>query len=132
MKLITRDTDYCLRALLYMAREKKRLVSVSELVRALKIPRPFLRKILQALNKKGVLASQKGSGGGFRLVKPAKDLYLLDVANIFQGKIKLNECLFKKKICPNIRNCRLKKELDNIEEYVYERLQAISIATLLK
>ena len=55
MKLITRDTDYAIRALCFIARFKKKIVSVSELVKVLKIPRPFLRKILQTLNKKRIL-----------------------------------------------------------------------------
>ncbi|MBM3249653.1 MAG: Rrf2 family transcriptional regulator [Candidatus Omnitrophica bacterium] len=131
MKLITRNTDYSLRALIYMAK-KGGIVSVRELERALKIPRAFLRKILQALNKKGILASQKGPGGGFRLLVAPKDLRLLDVASIFQGRVRLNECLFKRKACPDIRKCPLKRELDNIESYALRRLGAISLAALLK
>ena len=67
MKLITRDTDYAIRAITYMAKHKESRVSVKELVKNLKVPRPFLRKILQVLDKKGLLRSYKGKGGGFLL-----------------------------------------------------------------
>ena len=55
MKLITRDTDYAVRALVFIAKQKEEIVSVRDLVEKLKIPKPFLRKILQLLNKKGLL-----------------------------------------------------------------------------
>ena len=64
MKLITRDTDYALRALIRIAVSGKQVVSVSELVNELAIPRAFLRKVLQKLTKHSVLISVKGNQGG--------------------------------------------------------------------
>ena len=57
MKLITRNTDYAIRALCFIARKKKQVVSVKELVSKLRIPKPFLRKISQRLNKERILVS---------------------------------------------------------------------------
>ena len=59
MKLITRDTDYAVRALIFIIKQKKEVISVNKLINNLKLPRPFLRKILQVLNKKGILNSAK-------------------------------------------------------------------------
>lgn len=132
MKLITRDTDYALRAVCFIAKHKDDLVSVTELVEKLKIPRPFLRKLLQALNKKRILRSHKGRGGGFLLVKPTDKIFLMDLIKIFQGGFSLNECLFKKKACPNIKTCGLRKKIENIENYIIRKLDSISIASLLK
>jgi Rrf2 family protein len=132
MKLITRDTDYALRSICFMAKNKNRIISVSELVKALKIPRPFLRKVLQTLNRKGILYSYKGLGGGFKLALPAKKIFLINLMKIFQGPFRLNECLFKKRICPQRYSCALKKRIDRIEKYVVSNLKAITIANLLK
>lgn len=131
MKLITRNTDYALRALCYIARQKKESVSAAEMVAALEIPRPFLRKILQALSGEGLLRSSKGQGGGFSLSRPMKDILLTDLIRIFQNTIQLNECIFKKKVCPNRRTCALKKEIDGIERQVLGRLGRISVASLV-
>ncbi|MEI7752314.1 MAG: Rrf2 family transcriptional regulator, partial [Candidatus Omnitrophota bacterium] len=54
-----------------------------------------------------------------------------DLIRIFQNTIQLNECVFKKKICPNRSTCVLKKEIDSIEQDVFKRLGGISIASLL-
>lgn len=132
MKLITRDTDYAIRALMYMADKKEKIVSVSDLVKALKIPRPFLRKILQILNKKGVLKSYKGQGGGFSLALLPNKIFVVNLIEIFQGPFKLNNCLFIKDICPDVTTCRLKQKIDGIEKYVLLKLKSITVGSLLK
>lgn len=132
MKLITRNTDYALRAVCFIAKNKFRTVSATELVNKLSIPRPFLRKVLQVLNKKKVLKSSKGKGGGFSLARPANKIYLADLMKIFQGRFNLNECYFKKLICPNTKVCPLKKKIQKIENYVKKELGIITIGSLLR
>lgn len=131
MKLITRDTDYAVRALSYIANNKKRMVSVSDLVMELKMPRPFLRKILQVLNKNRILKSYKGKDGGFLLSLPANKIFLKDLINIFQGPFQLNECLFKKQICPRRSICVLRKKIGIIEKNLISEINNITIASLL-
>ncbi|MBL7131998.1 MAG: Rrf2 family transcriptional regulator [Candidatus Omnitrophica bacterium] len=132
MKLITRDTDYALRALMFIAKQKERMVSVSDLVEKLKIPRPFLRKLLQILNIKGLLDSHKVKGGGFMLAAVSRKISLLNLMEIFQGKMKLSDYTFKGKRCPHIKTCRLKKKLDDIERSVIADLKSINIASLIR
>ena len=132
MKLVTRDTDYALRALAEIASSESRLVSAAGLVEKVKIPHPFLRKILQILNKKGILKSTKGKSGGFSLAAEPKDIYLLRLMEIFQGKFKLNECLFKRKLCPERFVCPLRKKISNIERYVISELKNVTLASLLR
>jgi len=131
MKLITRDTDYALRSLIYIAGKKNKITSVTELVRKIKIPRPFLRKLLQRLNKEGILKSSKGQNGGFILAQEPNKIYLADLIKIFQGSLRLNECLFKKAPCPQSRICPLNKIIENIEKDVVSKLSLITVASLL-
>ena len=132
MKLITRDTDYAIRAICFIAKQKTKIVSASELVEHLKIPRPFLRKILQILNKEGLLSSFKGQGGGFQLKVAPNKIFLVKLIYIFQGPVELNRCFLKKHACPNMKTCILKKKLDTIERYVSNKLTSITVASLLK
>lgn len=132
MKLITRDTDYALRALGFIAKEKDKITPAVELVKKTKIPRPFLRKLLQRLHKKGILNSYKGQGGGFSLKRPVARTSLVDLIEIFQGPLKLNECLFKRLACPNVKTCALKKKIDKIEKYVISELKSVNLASLLR
>ena len=132
MKLITRDTDYAVRALCFIARRKKRLTSATELVAVLNVPRSFLRKILQILNKKSILKSYKGRGGGFALALAPKKIFLLDLMRIFQGPLKINECMLKDAPCPDKGVCQLRKKIDNIQGHIIAELKEITLASLLK
>jgi Rrf2 family protein len=132
MKLLTRDTDYAVRALCYMAKKGKGVVSCAELFNELKIPRPFLRKILQMLGKRGIVQSCKGIGGGFKLALPAGKIKLSSLMEIFQGPLRSSECFFKKSICPNRATCPLKKKIDSIGKYVESELGSITIGSLLR
>ncbi|MBI5144849.1 MAG: Rrf2 family transcriptional regulator [Candidatus Omnitrophica bacterium] len=132
MKLITRDTDYALRAICFIAKQKEKIVSVSDLVEGLKLPKPFLRKLLQILNKKRILKSYKGQGGGFLLVEPAGKIFLVDLIEAFQGPLELNECFLKKMRCPQMKTCALREKIKRIEKYVFNQLSSITIASLLR
>ena len=132
MKLITRNTDYAVRALCCIAEQKQEVISADRLVKSLDMPRPFLRKILQILNKEGLLNSTKGKGGGFALALSPGKITLTNVMKIFQGPIRLNECKFKKSYCPYISDCLLKKKIDEIEKEVITKLKAITIASIIK
>lgn len=132
MKLITRNTDYAVTALRCIALNENRIISVTDLVKKLKIPRAFLRKVLQILNKNGILKSYKGQGGGFLLAVPANKIFLVDLIEILQGPLKLNECIFKKKICPDRNICILRKKLVDIERDAIAELKSVTIASLLR
>ena len=131
MKLITRNSDYAVRALCCIAEQKQEVISADQLIKSLEMPRPFLRKILQTLNKEGLLNSSKGKGGGFALAISPEKICLIDVMKIFQGPIRLTEHKFKKNDCPNISDCLLKKKIDEIEKEVILRLKTITLESLL-
>jgi Rrf2 family protein len=132
VKLITRNTDYAVRALCSIAEQKQEVISADQLVKSLDMPRPFLRKILQILNKEGLLSSSRGKDGGFALALSPGEITLTDVMKIFQGPVRLNECKFKKSDCPYISDCLLKKKIDEIEKEVIAKLKAITIESIIK
>ena len=130
MKLITKNTNYAVRALCFMAKDSSRVYSVNQLVRELKLSRPFLRKILQRLNKEGMLRSYKGKGGGFILARPAQRIFLAEMIRIFQGPVNFINCLIKKRICSAAKHCALKRKIEEIERYVVKELNSITIESL--
>ncbi|MHB8155554.1 MAG: RrF2 family transcriptional regulator [Candidatus Omnitrophota bacterium] len=131
MKLITRNTDYALRAICYIAKQKN-VVTVAELVRVLGVPRPFMRKILQQLSKEKILKSYKGQSGGFKLKLFPEKIFIIQIMHIFQGQASLSECFLKKDICPDRGKCVLRKKIRQIENNVFQQLRQISIASLVK
>ena len=130
MKLITRDTDYAVRAVCYIAKKNK-IVAVTKLVKELGVPQPFMRKILQRLSREKILVSYKGQAGGFKLRLPPEKIFVYSIMGIFQGKFSLNGCFLKKNICPNRGKCILRKKIKAIEEEALMKLKSINIASLI-
>lgn len=131
MKLITRDTDYALKSLCYLAKQNGRVVSVNELTSQLHIPRAFLRKVLQTLTQKGHLRSYKGQGGGFSLSKPPGKICVTDVMSIFQRDWNSDTCFIGKEVCPDRATCLLRKKLALICGFVTGQLHETSLKELI-
>ncbi len=127
--LINKDTDYAIRTLVHMKDNDREKYTSSELSEELEIPYPFLRSIMQKLSKEGVVDSHRGRSGGFSLNRG--DIEVVELVRIFQGEVKLNECVIKGNLCPDIGECRLKDEIEDIREYIIERLGSLTIEALV-
>lgn len=132
MKLLTKNTDYAIRALLALAREKDVYISAKQISQEQNIPYEFLRKILQRLIKEGVVISKEGGTGGFMLNVSPASLKVADVIRIFQGELQLSECMFRQQICQNRAKCVLRKNIQRIEKMVVREFRGITIQSLLK
>lgn len=132
MKLITRDTDYAIRALGCIAGHKEEVVTVKTLASRLDLPGAYLRKILQILNREGILSSSKGRGGGFALVIKPEDITIFRIVEIFQGKFTLGEHQFREGVCPEVRTCSLKHKLDALEAHTIKELKSIAISDMIR
>ncbi|MEK6698633.1 MAG: Rrf2 family transcriptional regulator [Nitrospirota bacterium] len=103
---VTREGDYGIRSVLYLARQPfKKISFVTEISEDYKIPRSFLAKILQKLVRARLVRSYRGVKGGFSLAKQARDICVLDVLEAIEGKLYLNVCLMDKKKCGFSRHC---------------------------
>lgn len=70
---LTDFTDFGLRALMRLAvGTRDRVFNTDELSRELQISRNHLSKIVGSLALVGFISTQRGSGGGFRLARPAQ------------------------------------------------------------
>ena len=103
---ITREGDYGIRSVLYLARQPfKKISFVNEISEEYKIPRSFLAKILQKLVKGKIVRSYRGVKGGFSLAQQAKEISVLNVLEAIEGKLAMNICLPDKKQCNFSRQC---------------------------
>jgi Rrf2 family protein len=98
--IITRATEYAIRAILYMSRQPVgEIIYKKDICKAQDITPAFLTKILQPLIKEGIVGSQRGVGGGFYLVKAPAEITLLDIINSQEGPVYLNQCLVAEGSC---------------------------------
>lgn len=132
MKLLTKNTDYAVRALLVLGAKKGTYISAREISKAQNLPYQYLRRILQVLIKEGLVVSKEGGKGGVKAIKDPGDILLVDIVRMFQGDVQLSECMFRHKICRNRSSCVLRKRIGAIQEKVVKELEGITIGTLLR
>ncbi len=98
---ITHQTDYAIRAVLYVAQlgEHAR-VSTAQIARDQHIPLTFLAKIVSQLSAGGVLRATRGARGGVALARPAAEISLLEIVEAIDGPITINECIIHQGVCP--------------------------------
>lgn len=85
---VSAKSDYALRALIVMAgRTDDRAVSAEELGRVQDIPHGFLQAILADMRRSGIVMSQRGQSGGWRMARPATDVSIADVIRAVDGPL---------------------------------------------
>src|SRR5919107_5503947 len=85
---VSAKSDYALRALIEMtAREDSRAVSAEELGRLQDIPHGFLQAILADLRRAGLVISQRGQSGGWRMNRDPDEVTVADVIRAVDGPL---------------------------------------------
>jgi Rrf2 family protein len=130
--LITRNTDYAIRALLCLTGYSGRFVSTTEIAKTEKIPLYFLRRIVQALIKHKIVIGREGVRGGIALHQSAGHITVGNIIKIFQDDITFLDCVIKKRICPEKYRCPLRRRIEHIETQVVSQLKRITIDDLVK
>jgi Rrf2 family protein len=97
---ITRQADYAIRAVRYLAKHgSEQRIATSTVAREMKIPPSFLAKIISQLSIAGLLNTSRGARGGVSLARTPKEISVLDVVEAIDGPIMLNECIGATKTC---------------------------------
>lgn len=85
---VSAKSDYALRALIEIAgRDDGGPVSAEELGRLQDIPHGFLQAILADLRRAGIVVSQRGQSGGWRLAGKPADIHIADVIRAVDGPL---------------------------------------------
>ncbi len=128
--MLSQTAEYALRAAVYLASvapEVKTAVAISEVV---KIPVPYLSKVLRNLAKGRIVASQRGLHGGFTLAKPAEEISVLDVVNCVDNLNRPSHCPLG--IPDHIGLCPLHRRLDDAISELQSSLGRTTLAEMLE
>lgn len=109
MKVLSMNSVYALRALLYITAQKNRLgyVGIREISEKLDISFHFLTKILQTLTQHGILRSYRGPSGGVALERDPASVSLLEVVYLFEGEDFFKSCILGLPGCGERQPCPL-------------------------
>ena len=130
--LFTRESDYGIRVMRYLADGKLR--QVAQICEAENIPRQYCYKILKKLEQSKLVISKRGRDGGYQLLKPIDSFTLLDIVDAIDVQFPLMHCLVSDNPCPmnkKSRPCLVHLELERIQGILMEELGRVSFQELL-
>lgn len=106
---ITLEADYAVRCLVYLKDHNKALSVLDDVSAATGIPPAFLSKILQKMARHGLVKSQKGKKGGFRLAKDPERISVSDILIATCGGPTVLKMVCSKsgKPCAFLKTCKI-------------------------
>jgi len=129
---ITTRSEYGMRAMIVLAeRLGDELVSTSELARTAQIPRKYLEQILRDLKAAGLVLSQPGARGGYRLSRPAAQISAGQVVRSLDHT-DIMGCVSDApaKPCERLFGCSLRPLWQRLQDAMHEVLDATSLDQL--
>src|SRR5690606_14441957 len=134
--MLSKKTKYGLKAMAYLARNVERQpILISEISQEESIPQKFLEGILLDLKKNGLLASKKGKGGGYYLLKSAQQISVASIIRVLDGPIALLPCVSlnyyqKCDDCKDEVSCTLNRVMVKVRDKTLKVLERQSLEDL--
>lgn len=131
--MFSRTTEYALRAAAHLgyAHGTGEALTVGQMAERTQVPPDYLSKVLQTLVRAGIVHSQRGSGGGFRLARAPRELTVLDVVQAVEPVERIKHCpLGLKAHGQNL--CPLHRKMDEALELIETSLGETSLQDVLE
>jgi Rrf2 family protein len=131
---ITRKTDYATRAVLALAiaHDEAAPLKLADLAERTAVPASFLEQIMSQLRGAGIVRSERGPTGGYRLNHPPAEISLDRVVRVFQGQLAPIACATRSspEPCPMDVACSLKEVWQEVREATIAILENVDFAQL--
>src|SRR5262249_43110881 len=131
MLRFTKRIDYGLMAMRYVAAHQgDGTIGVRRIADEFGIPPEWLAKILQRLAKGGLMASQSGPRGGYRLTLPPSAVTIGQVIRVLERPVAIVSCVDHDD-CPQMARCSLRQPARKIQAAITAVLDTMTLAELI-
>jgi Rrf2 family protein len=128
---VTKEGDYALRAVIYLASADGRTCSANEVSEKQCVPQKFLARIMPKLVKQKIISSLPGSKGGYRLARSAADISFLEVLEAIEGEMNINACLQEDFVdCDHESLCSMKQVWSDAQEQLKNYFSSVTFDQL--
>lgn len=134
MKLSTKSR-YGLRILVQIAIDKlngKNLSQGREIAEKQDITDAYLEQIMIPLKQGGIVGTVRGCNGGYELRKSLQDITVLEVVELFEGRVSLAECSKGNTKCKRIDECSTTHVWDHLSQVIREEAGKISLENIIE
>jgi Rrf2 family nitric oxide-sensitive transcriptional repressor len=128
--MISRTTEYALRAIVWLAAHGQNPRTTRQIAAATRVPGGYLSKVMQALVDAGIVNSQRGPGGGFVLARPAAALTVLEVVDAVDPIRRIESCPLGLRSHAE-QLCALHRRLDEALAMIRAAFSSCTVADLL-
>lgn len=127
--MLSQTAEYALRAVVHLAMARGALTT-QDIASSTKVPPGYLAKVLQSLARAGILSSQRGLRGGFRMAREATEVTVLEVINAVDPIRRITTCPLGL-AAHGTRLCALHHRLDQATAKVESTFGKTTIAEML-
>ena len=131
MLRVTKLTDYATVVLTVLAARQGQVLSAAELAEHSGLEQPTVSKLLKPLAQAGLVASQRGVHGGYRLSRDAAQISLIEIVEAMEGPLAMTECSQHESHCGIAHQCGVRANWRRINGLVVEALRSVSLAQML-
>ena len=135
MLKINRQTDYAVRVVLALAKRGEGVrLSSTAIQQEMLIPKAFMTRIVAQLAREGLVNAFPGRDGGLMLPRPASQITLKDVVEVFEGPILLSECMqaTDEDDCPFQASCPVRSKWGRVQTAMIREMASITFESLAK
>jgi FeS assembly SUF system regulator len=130
---LSKTTDYGIVLLAQLARDSNSDPrNARDLAACSDLPLPMVSKILKALAREGLLVSQRGSKGGYRLAREPEDLTVSEMIRVLEGPVALTDCAIGPALCEHETMCAVREPWQLISRVVEQALADVTLADLVR
>jgi Rrf2 family protein len=129
---LSKTTEYALQVLAFMAEDTKSLYSSDQIHKKLKIPKKYLQRLLTDLSKNGLIISERGKYGGFKIAKNPKKIFLADIIEAVEGFSKTTTCFFGFGKCALNEPCAMHAFWEKSQKELIKKLSSTPLSDIIK
>jgi len=96
---VSARTQYAIRAMSCLAKTRDRSATAAEIAQAEGIPAKYLEGILSRLKSSGLIESERGKNGGYRMAKDPAAISMLEIVEAIDGTVKPVSCVDTRAVC---------------------------------
>ena len=129
---LSKLTDYAVIVLSVLAQTSEDHCTSVDLAQKTDLPEPTVSKILKLLAKGGLVASLRGSKGGYQLKQKAKAISIAEIVAVIEGPIAVTHCVDQStECCDRSAICSMSGRWNKVNLAIQETLQKISLEDMM-
>lgn len=131
--MVSAKGRYALRIFIDLAQNQgDGYVALSEVSKRQDVSLKYLETIVAMLVRGGLLRSQRGMAGGYRLSRDAKDISIYDIFNLTEGSLSPVACInCGENFCNRSEICYTKEMWTNVDNLINNYFKSVSIQDLI-